>query len=115
MRRGWEGRCPRQPIAAAPAAALPRAYPAVGPLSSASHLPPPLPPGRTETTRAAIISVESDYSLQGRTWQWRNAFHIYCVALFVCFTVTLGTHPGITSFICSTQNPAQVWGSVGLG
>ena len=64
--------------------------------------------GRTETTRAAIISVESDYSQQGRTWQWRNAFHIYCLALFVCFVVTMGLHPGITSFICSTQNPAFV-------
>ena len=66
--------------------------------------------GRTETTRAAIISVESDYSQQGRTWQWRNAFNIYCVALFVCFVVTMGLHPGITSFICSTQNPAFVSG-----
>ena len=29
---------------------------------------------RQEHTRAAIISVESDYSLYSRTWQQRNAF-----------------------------------------
>ncbi len=64
--------------------------------------------GRTETTRAAIISVESDYSLYSRTWQQRNAFTIYCLALFLCLCVTMSTHPGISSFICSVDNPAAV-------
>lgn len=64
--------------------------------------------GRTETTRAAIISVESDYSLYSRTWQQRNAFTIYCMALFLCLCVTMSTHPGISSFICSVDNPAAV-------
>jgi hypothetical protein len=63
---------------------------------------------RTEYTRAAIISVESDYSQAARSWQWRFAFEIYCAALFICFVVTMGMHPGITSFICSTENPAKV-------
>ncbi|KAG2422806.1 hypothetical protein HXX76_015753 [Chlamydomonas incerta] len=63
---------------------------------------------RSETTRAAIVSVESDYSLYSRTWQARNAFHIYCVSLFLCLCVTMSTHPGISSFICSVDNPARV-------
>ncbi|GAX77749.1 hypothetical protein CEUSTIGMA_g5192.t1 [Chlamydomonas eustigma] len=63
---------------------------------------------RTEYTRAAIISVETDYSQAARSWQWRYAFEIYCAALFICFVVTMGMHPGITSFICSMENPAKV-------
>lgn len=63
---------------------------------------------RTEYTRAAIISVESDYTQIGRSWQRRNAFHIYCLALFFCLCVTMGTHPGISAFICSTNNSATV-------
>ncbi|KXZ48068.1 hypothetical protein GPECTOR_30g163 [Gonium pectorale] len=63
---------------------------------------------RSETTRAAIISVESDYSLYSRTWQARHAFQIYCAALFLCLCVTMSTHPGLSSFICSVDNPAKV-------
>ena len=63
---------------------------------------------RQEHTRAAIISVESDYSLYSRTWQQRNAFHIYCLSLFMCLSVTMSTHPGISAFICSSDNPATV-------
>lgn len=63
---------------------------------------------RTEYTRAAIISVESDYSQINRSWQTKNAFHIYCLALFFCLCVTMGTHPGISAFICSTHNDAVV-------
>ncbi|KAG2490316.1 hypothetical protein HYH03_011267 [Edaphochlamys debaryana] len=64
--------------------------------------------GRTETTRAAIVCVESDYSLYSRTWQARNAFSIYCLALFLCLCVTMSTHPGLSAFICSVDNPAKV-------
>ncbi len=39
---------------------------------------------RVEHTRAAIISVESDFSQAGRSWQHRHAFTIYCIALFFC-------------------------------
>lgn len=63
---------------------------------------------RTEYTRAAIISVESDYSQHSRSWQRQHAFYIYCLALFFCFVVTMGVHPGITSFLCSVKNPALV-------
>ena len=63
---------------------------------------------RIEYTRAAIISVESDYSQINRSWQKRNAFYIYCLALFFCLCVTMGTHPGISAFICSTHNEAVV-------
>ncbi|GIL90052.1 hypothetical protein Vretimale_18111 [Volvox reticuliferus] len=63
---------------------------------------------RNETTRAAIISVESDYTIYSRTWQQRNAFYIYCTSLFLCLCVTMSTHPGISSFICSVDNPAKV-------
>eukprot|EP00798_Chlamydomonas_sp_ICE-L_P016322 gene16322-22512_t len=58
--------------------------------------------------RAAIISVESDYSQRSRSWQMRNAFIIYCFALLMCLMVTMGTHPGVSSFICSSLNPAIV-------
>lgn len=61
-----------------------------------------------EHTRAAIISVETDYSQLSRGWQHRFAFWIYCAALFCCLFVTMGMHPGITSFICSSSNPATV-------
>lgn len=63
---------------------------------------------RVEHTRAAIISVETDYSQASRSWQMRNAFHIYCVALFFCLGVTMSAHPGISAFICSVDNPATV-------
>ncbi|MEW5311898.1 MAG: hypothetical protein WDW38_003575 [Sanguina aurantia] len=58
------------------------------------------------STRTAIVSVESDHSLFTRSWQRRNAFTIYCVALFNCLAVTMSSHPGISSFICSVNNPA---------
>ncbi|KAL6749212.1 nucleoside transporter-domain-containing protein [Haematococcus lacustris] len=61
-----------------------------------------------EQTRAAIISVETDYSQASRSWQHKNAFSIYCVALFFCLGVTMSSHPGISSFICSVENPALV-------
>mmetsp|Transcript_26384 Transcript_26384/g.78336 ORF Transcript_26384/g.78336 Transcript_26384/m.78336 type:complete len:479 (-) Transcript_26384:1148-2584(-) len=63
---------------------------------------------RTEHTRTAIVSVETDYTQQGRSWQRRNAFYIYCAALFCCLCVTMAIHPGVTSFICSSRNPALV-------
>mmetsp|Transcript_31022 Transcript_31022/g.68826 ORF Transcript_31022/g.68826 Transcript_31022/m.68826 type:complete len:479 (-) Transcript_31022:805-2241(-) len=63
---------------------------------------------RVEHTRAAIISVETDYTQHHRSWQMRNAFNIYCLALFNCLFVTMSAHPGISSFICSSLNPAVV-------
>lgn len=63
---------------------------------------------RTEYTRAAIISVETDYTQASRSWQRLHAFPIYCAALFLCFVVSFGIHPGITAFLCSVDNPALV-------
>lgn len=39
---------------------------------------------RAEHTRAAIISVETDHTQRRRSWQYRHAFYIYCVSLFLC-------------------------------
>lgn len=66
------------------------------------------PQQQRTSTRTAIVSVESDHSLFTRSWQRRNAFTIYCVALFNCLAVTMSSHPGISSFICSVNNPALV-------
>uniref|UniRef100_A0A7S0WNE4 Equilibrative nucleoside transporter n=1 Tax=Chlamydomonas leiostraca TaxID=1034604 RepID=A0A7S0WNE4_9CHLO len=63
---------------------------------------------RVEHTRAAIISVESDYTQATRSWQHKHAFTLYCAALFFCLGLTMCIHPGISSFICSVHNPAAV-------
>ncbi|KAF5831381.1 hypothetical protein DUNSADRAFT_13197 [Dunaliella salina] len=64
--------------------------------------------GRTEHTRAAIISVETDHTQRKRSWQYHHAFTIYCVSLFLVLGITMAIHPGISSFICSVENPARV-------
>uniref|UniRef100_A0A7S3VLA4 Uncharacterized protein n=1 Tax=Dunaliella tertiolecta TaxID=3047 RepID=A0A7S3VLA4_DUNTE len=63
---------------------------------------------RTEHTRAAIISVETDHTQRKRSWQYHHAFSIYCISLFLVLGITMAIHPGISSFICSVENPARV-------